>query len=93
MTFDVFEKGTPAFDGKAIRRQVTIYFTKDRTGPRMELLVYLPARATGPVPVFLNMSFAANNLALSDPDVKVGRRWDRQSRTQVAAEPLTLLEE
>jgi len=88
MSFDVFEQGTPAFDGKAIRRQVTIYFTKDRTGPRMELLVYLPAHATGPVPMFLNMSFSANNLAVADPDVKTGRRWDRQSRTQVAATPI-----
>src|SRR5512135_2034197 len=33
MSFDVFDKGTPAFDGKAVRRQVAIYFTKDRSGP------------------------------------------------------------
>src|SRR5215203_6655792 len=26
MSFDVFDKGTPTFDGKAIRRQVTVYF-------------------------------------------------------------------
>lgn len=88
LTFDVFEKGTPAFDGKAIRRQVTIYFTKDRSGPKMDLLIYLPANASGPVPMFLNMSFSANNLAVTDPGVKVGRRWDRESRTQVAADPL-----
>src|SRR5215470_1570551 len=30
MTFDVFEKSAPAFDGKGIRRQVTIYFSKDK---------------------------------------------------------------
>jgi hypothetical protein len=87
MTFDVVEQGAPAFDGKAIRRQVTIYFNKERTGPKMELLIYLPANATGPAPMFLNMSFAANNLAVADPNVKAGRRWDRESRTQVAAEP------
>lgn len=85
MTFDVFEPGTPAFDGRAIRRQVAIYFTKDRTGEKMDLLLYLPAHATGPVPMFLNMSFSANNLAVADPNVKAGRRWDRQTRTQVAA--------
>jgi hypothetical protein len=39
------------------------------------------------VPLFLNMSFFANNLAVADPGVKVGRRWDRESRTQVAADP------
>jgi hypothetical protein len=87
MTFDVTEQDTPAFDGKAIRRQVTIYFTKDRTGPKMDLLIYLPASAKAPVPLFLNMSFFANNLSVADPGVKVGRRWDPKTRTQVAADP------
>jgi hypothetical protein len=87
MTFEVVEQGTPAFDGKAIRSQITIHFNKERTGPKMDLLVYLPANAKTPVPLFLNMSFAANNLAVADPNVKVGRRWDRQSRTQVPADP------
>src|SRR5690242_14096771 len=27
MTFDVFDKGTPALDGKALRKQVTVYFS------------------------------------------------------------------
>jgi hypothetical protein len=85
MTFDVVEQDTPAFDGKAIRRQVTIHFTKERTDPKMELLLYLPANAKAPVPVFLNMSFVANNLAVADTSVKPGRRWDRESRAQVAA--------
>lgn len=87
MSFEVVEQGAPAFDGKAVRRQVTIYFTKDKSGPKMDLLVYLPANAKGPVPLFLNMSFFANNLAVVDPGVKMGRRWDKDSRAQVAAEP------
>ena len=87
MTFEVVEQDAAAFDGKAIRRQVTIYFNKERTGPKMDLLIYLPANAKGPVPVFLNMSFAANNLSVADPGVKVGRRWDPKSRTQVPADP------
>lgn len=86
MSFEVVEQGAPAFDGKAVRRQVTIHFAKDRKGPKMDLLIYLPANAKGPVPLFLNMSFSANNLAVADPGVKVGRRWDRDSRTQVSAE-------
>lgn len=87
LSFEVTDSGTPAFDGKALRRQVTIRFNKDPAGPYMDLLLYLPARASGPVPVFLNMSFFANNLAVADPGVKAGRRWDRESRTQVPAEP------
>ena len=29
MHFKVFDKGTPVFEGKAIRKQVTVYFSKD----------------------------------------------------------------
>jgi len=48
MSFDVFDDGTLALDGKAIRRQVTIYFSKDKSGTKMDLLLYLPAGAKKP---------------------------------------------
>jgi hypothetical protein len=35
LSFNVSEKGTPAFDGKAIRRQVTVYFTKDTSSCKL----------------------------------------------------------
>src|ERR1700690_3233673 len=53
MAFDVFDKGTPAFDGKAIRRQVTVHFSSDKSGPEMDLLLYLPAASHKPVPLLL----------------------------------------
>src|SRR5215468_1613796 len=37
MSFDVFDKGAPALDGKAIRKQVTVYFSRDKAGPKMDL--------------------------------------------------------
>src|SRR5436309_12087698 len=55
VSFDVFEKAAPALDGKAIRRQVTVYFTADKTGPKMDVLIYLPAAAAKPVPLLLNL--------------------------------------
>src|SRR3954462_12670775 len=58
MSFDVFEKGSPAFDGKGLRRQVPVYFPADKAGPKMDLLLYLPAAAAKPVPVLLNLSFS-----------------------------------
>lgn len=80
MSFDVFDKGTPAFDGKALRRQVTIYFSPDKTGPKMDLLVYLPANATKPVPLLLNLSFTANSNAVADPGIKPGEIWNREKK-------------
>ena len=85
MTFDVFDKGSPAFDGKAMRKQVTIYFSSDRNGPRMDLLEYVPAGATRPVPLLLNLSFTANSSAVDDPGVKPGEIWNRDKKRVPAA--------
>jgi hypothetical protein len=86
MSFDVFDKGTPAYDGKAVRKQVTIYFSDDKSSNYLDLLVYLPADAKGPVPVLLNMGWTGNNLAVDDPGVKVGRMWDPKTKTRVSAQ-------
>jgi hypothetical protein len=80
MSFDVFDKETPALDGKAIRRQVTIHFSQDKTGPKVDLLLYLPAKAGKPVPVLLNMSFATNSSVVDDPGIKQGEIWSRDKK-------------
>ncbi|HZF38195.1 MAG TPA: acetylxylan esterase, partial [Blastocatellia bacterium] len=64
MSFDVFDKGAPALDGKALRKQATVYFSRDKAGPKMDLLIYLPAGARKPVPLLLNLSFTANSSAV-----------------------------
>jgi hypothetical protein len=87
MSFDIFDKGTPAFDGKAIRRQVTIYFSKDKSGPKADVLLYLPANAKGRVPVLLNAGFTANNLMVGDPGVKQGRLFDAKQNKRMPATP------
>ncbi|HWD00546.1 MAG TPA: hypothetical protein VG456_27505 [Candidatus Sulfopaludibacter sp.] len=80
MSFDVFDKATPAFDGKATRRQVTIYFSADKNGPKLDLLMYVPTAARKPVPLLLNLSFAANSSTVADPGVKVGEVWGRDKK-------------
>ena len=37
MTFDLFDKGTPALDGKALRKQVTIHFSTNPAGPKADV--------------------------------------------------------
>src|SRR6266853_501424 len=78
MSFDVFDKGTPALDGKAIRRQVTVYFSADKSGPKMDMPIYLPAGAKKPVPLLLCLNFSAN--AIDDPGAKVGEVWNREKK-------------
>lgn len=80
MSFNVFDKGTPALDGKALRKQVTVYFTKDTSDYKMDILIYLPAKATGPVPLFLNFSFSPNATIADDPGIKAGTMWGRDGK-------------
>jgi hypothetical protein len=80
MTFDVFDKGTPALNGAATRKQITIYFTKDKSGPKLDLALYLPANATKPVPVLLNISFSPNSSTIQDPGLKPGEMWGRDQK-------------
>ena len=69
------------FDGTAVRKQITLYFTEFNDGPRVDVLLYLPKDAAGPTTILLNLNFSQNNLAVSDPGVKPGRRWDPKTRT------------
>jgi hypothetical protein len=80
LRFDVFDTGTVALDGKALRRQVRVYFTRDTAGPKMDLAVYLPADAKGPVPLLLNASFTANSSTIDDPGLRQGEIWSRDGK-------------
>jgi len=46
----------------------------------MDLLIYLPAAARKPVPLLLNLSFAANSSAVDDPGIKPGEVWNREKK-------------
>ena len=56
-SFEVTDKGTPALDGKAIRKQITIHLSKDPSWPPIHLLEYIPANAKKAVPMYLDISF------------------------------------
>lgn len=70
-------------EGSAVRKQVTLYFSKDNDGPRVDVLIYLPKDANGPVPLLLNLSFSPNCLTVADSGVKEGRRWDKQGNLSI----------
>jgi hypothetical protein len=84
-SFDLVDKGTPALEGKAIRKQVTINLSKDPTAPKIHLLVYLPAAAKKPVPMLLSISFSAASTAVDDPGVIPGEIWDPKTNTKIPA--------
>src|SRR5262245_23553934 len=80
MSFEVFDKSTEALGGKAVRTQVTIYFSANKSGPKTDLLLYVPAGVKKPVPLLLNLSFSANSNFVDDPGVKQGEIWGRDKK-------------
>ena len=47
------------------------YLTGDKAGPRMDLLIYLPKNAPGPLPVIFGMNFWGNHTVTTDPAVRL----------------------
>ncbi len=82
-SFEIVDKGTPALGGKAIRKQVTIYLNKEKAGPSIALLIYLPAAATKPVPMLFSINFGAVQNAVDDPGIKPETVWDPKTNTRI----------
>jgi hypothetical protein len=66
-----------ALDGKALRKLVTVSLA----GKKINLLLYLPADAHKPVPVFLGLGFAGNQTVALDPGVPLSEAWSTDRAT------------
>src|SRR5262245_62425 len=77
MTFEVTSIDKKALGGKAIRKEVSIYFTGSKDGPKMDLLIYLPADAKKPVPIFLVPNFNGNHAMHADRGITLSQQWIR----------------
>jgi len=80
MTFKVFDLDRKALNGLAIRKQVTVNFTGKEDGPSMDILIYLPGAAKGPVPTFVLLNFGGNHTIHPDPAIRLSTRWMRNNR-------------
>lgn len=55
--WEVATNDTPALDGTAVMKQVVGHVGNGPEGPRMNVTLYIPAKATKPVPVILCLNF------------------------------------
>jgi hypothetical protein len=79
--FTVNSEDKEALGGKAIRREVAILFTDNPTGPRINLLLYLPKGAAPGrrVPAFLGLNFEGNHAVSKDPGISLSTQWLRNN--------------
>ncbi len=80
MVFQTISIDEGALGGKAVRKQIAVLFTGQKDGPRMDILLYLPTGATGPVPVFLGLNFQGNQSITNDPGVPISTSWMREQK-------------
>jgi hypothetical protein len=57
VSWEVTETDTGARDGTAVMKRVVGRMGEKPDGPRMNMTVHLPSKATGPVPVLLSITF------------------------------------
>ncbi|MEX1229152.1 MAG: acetylxylan esterase [Planctomycetaceae bacterium] len=62
------------FDGKAELRQIAIHYGPSGCPP-IHLMLVVPTKRTGPVPVFLGINFCGNHSALDDPSIPLPPHW------------------
>ena len=67
-------------DGRATRKQIRMRFRNDRTGPKIDWLLYIPKNAPAPVPAFIGLNFYGNQEIDPDPAVRVTEGWLRDEK-------------
>ena len=76
--FEVVEEGDDVLSGKAKRKQIVLHLGTGKKSLAVNLLLYLPATATGPVPGFLTINFLGNHTVHSDPAIRIPTSWVRK---------------
>ena len=64
-----------ARNGQAIRKQIAVFWPEFPDLKPLEILLYIPKTATGPVPVFVGMNFCGNHCVTAEPDIPLSGRW------------------
>ena len=80
MRFEVTSIDTQALDGRATRKEATVYFTTNNAGPRMNMLIYAPNGAPRPVPAFLGLNFDGNHAISKDSGITLSKQWMPESK-------------
>lgn len=76
VVFEVTSSDEDALDGKALRKEVTIWFQGEEQGPSMSLLMYLP-KSRKSAPAFLGLNFGGNHSISDDPGITLNTGWFR----------------
>ena len=88
---EVWDVKESAAAGFAVRKQVRMWFKKDKTGPCINWIVFAPRHAKKPSPVILFLNYRGNHELVPDKDVYVQKAWAQfvEKSDNNRASPLT----
>jgi hypothetical protein len=81
LAFSVDSVDKAALGGKAVRKDVSIR----ARGQSFRLLLYVPANATRPVPVFTGLGFLPNQSVSPDPGIPLAGTWVQNKESKAIA--------
>ncbi|HVP48443.1 MAG TPA: hypothetical protein VMT32_17735 [Bryobacteraceae bacterium] len=85
LSYEIFDTDEHALRGKAIRKQISIYFSPKKDGPKEDLLIYIPAGVRKPVPVILAINFFGNQAVSTDPAIRLATLWNPKTHEREKA--------
>lgn len=65
----------------ATRRQVRMWFNKDKSGPKVDWLIISPNHLEGPVPTIMFLNYEGNHTLLTDKEILINEGWQRNNES------------
>jgi hypothetical protein len=71
-----------ALGGLATRKEITVWFGAQKSGPPMHILLYTPNAAKQPAPVFVSVNFDGNHTVSAEPGITITEQWTQDRKTK-----------
>ena len=78
IALETLEQGK-TLGGYATRRQVRMWFNKDKSGPKVDWLIVTPDHIEGPVPTIMLLNYNGNHTLLTDEEILLNENWMRDN--------------
>ncbi|WP_297087438.1 hypothetical protein [uncultured Draconibacterium sp.] len=75
---EILEESAEAINGKAIRKQVELFFEKENKQIHFTILLYLPKQLT-PAPIFVAYNFYGNHTIVNDVNIIISEAWAKNN--------------
>ena len=80
LLFEVTYINKNALSGKATCKEVAVYFTGKKDGPKMDILIYIPNERPIPHPLFIGLNFYGNHTIHKDTGITLSKQWIRNNK-------------